>query len=489
MNETRYWRETIEAITSDNQFITSASATAFLSGEKAIRFGATATCIKIPFRVYVGIRSTSGADGTISLGKNLIVTNSGIKKFNGTTRTINDALKCATNAVHAITGENIKKNLIIDVLSDWKGNSGLGWSGSFSVSLASALFLYVGLIDLGQRPRREDILKPNSTMASKMVKVAWLIESVLHGGRSSGSAILGSMADTALPYHYRCKDSDMPVLFRVDADTDDRKRIVGDIGILKECSEKFTYELDLLASQAEEDTVLSNLLTVLDIGLINSGTSKSTAVSAKRELTSGGSEIISNKDLISKYFNCDEKCFYAPLVAVCDELAYQYRQLIVLLSVGDTSEEKLESTCSKIVNLTTRNQGMLVALDFGFDVGDAIIGMITSRGGRQLDSIGAKLSGGGHGGYVLFVGYLLKQLSSVGQSVASKLSKSSNEKVEVDWSLSEDKVDCIGLTYIEQKSKGVFDGIFTINERIKLPGGIVNLDGKQLVDNLVSRFR
>lgn len=223
--------------------------------------------------------------------------------------------------------------------------------------------------------------------------------------------------------------------------------------------------------------------------MISSGTSKSTAEAAKREHTSGGIDIISNKDLISKYFNGDDDYLYAPLVAVCNELAHQYKRLIELLSDLATSEDEFKSVRSKIVNLTTRNQGMLVALDFGFDVGDAIVGMTTSRHGSQWGSIGAKLSGGGHGGYILFVGYLPGKSSPVGERVASKLSQLSNEKVDVVWSMSQDETDCLGLTYIKQKSKGIFSGVLTMNDKIELPGGMVSLNGKQLIDNLVSLFR
>lgn len=389
----------------DCDIVVSAPGTVFLTGEKVIvEDKATATCFRVPRRVHVGLRRLNDtAAPRFRIVKSLLLHESpkgpvGPFRNDGNIESLVIALRCLETG-YRVQYEKPLSCYEVFIWSDWKGETGLGWSGAFAAALACALLLTEEQIKAKPEewPTEDPAKLRKHSDFQAVVKLAWIVESVIHNGRASGSAVCGSMLSTGVPYTYSAPE--VPRLWKLDVREEDEesrswflKNQPRDIykALLTYDDWKFDYsgfQRGVKGSLAER-YVAGQLFSGRQLLVIHTNVPKSTGTAASQEWQQGGQQ------------RAETKLVRDALVDVCNKMAKAIDDCVVAAGgVGDLTL-RLNESWDKVIDLLTRARGLLMALGFSFPVGDEILGTLRSEyartsPGRQL---GGKSSGAGNGG-------------------------------------------------------------------------------------------
>jgi mevalonate kinase len=376
---------------------------AVIKGKKAIH-GAYATCMKIPRRVYVGLEPCGTDDLRIQFGSSDISlwnpkddTKSAVR-WGGRHGILAYPLRAAALAFEAQLGRPVRTGYKLHVLTDFAGDFGLGWSGAFSAALAACLLHSEGELhsldfydteEWGAATKFEGAL-------DKIMRLAWCIESVIHGGRSSGSAIAGALLPTGLPFAYRANFPKElwpkevmpppPLKSAAFAPFFDPKTASYEFFLLP----SRTIALSHAELTREENQIADALFTTKGIFLIHTNFGKSTADAARFE----------HSKLNPIGFDEDDGD-YNHLVNICEKMK---ETMEAVLANPEESDTKWQLLC----DLTIRLQGFLAFMGFNFAVGDEILGRVLSEFQHTAPAMasrhaGGKFTGGGRGGSLLII--------------------------------------------------------------------------------------
>ncbi|MEN3011003.1 MAG: hypothetical protein ABDI20_08620, partial [Candidatus Bipolaricaulaceae bacterium] len=198
-------REFLERFYEENNVVVSAPQVFFLVGEHAVLRGAPALCVRIPFRVFVGLEKTrfpwnSSSKPAIAFGDEYLFDWNAKSEprwrvpapLEGVEKESKESnRKRVLDVLHRIVErENLRENAFrINILSPLPPGRGANWSGAFSAALATALLV------LNERISPKDIERWANLPASEAINdpkfrlcnhLAWQIENELHRGRASG---------------------------------------------------------------------------------------------------------------------------------------------------------------------------------------------------------------------------------------------------------------------------------------------------------------
>ena len=388
----------------DCEIVVSAPGTVFFAGEKVIIHGATATCLRVPRRVHVGLRlnQRSGV-APLTLDTSKLVHEGHSfptppRENDGSTDLLAEALGALTMAYEILYGEP-PPAYDVKIWSEWRGETGLGWSGAFAASIACALLVAAGKLesppdkwpsqDPKQLARHPDFLQ--------VLKLAWVVEAVIHGGRASGSAVCGSMLATPLPYFYRAPS--VPRLWKPPEDDQDKESPTREV-FLKEHPEAIYKRLLDYANSGDWSfqyagyeagvadkglihQVWEQLLEGRHFLVINTNTVKSTAKTGDKEWSDDWKERLLPG--------------YIALVVMC-ELISDAIENCVRSTAGLTTTKTIDNSWNEVLKGVHRAHGFLVGLGFSFGLGEEIIAICQNAYGKPL---AAKTSGAGKGGNVI----------------------------------------------------------------------------------------
>lgn len=397
--------------------VVSAPGTVFFAGEKAVvdrdpvevdpvshtsaKYpGATATCLRVPRRVYVGLRLTQDGPGLLVPGESVVLTGPPDRvpherdRLHDTHDRLSAPLTAAAAAYEQLTGRPCPSAQVF-VWSEWRGESGLGWSGAFAAALAGALLsqgCFIG--DPQSWPRSAAELQAADDF-QRTLSLAWCIEAVMHGGRASGSAPCGSMLRTRLPFFFRAPD--VPRLWRVGPKADGTGFPLavpeGYKALLAYRGYSFDYLVNEGGGSREEQVIAERMVEGRDIVVVDTTVLKSTPAAVKTEFTStyqGDGEY--------------EKLYFV-LGYFCRLVENTMRAIGTSIeSRTPEAEASVDAAFCHLAELMERAHHVISALGFGFGAADQILGWLRKQYGRT-DSrcIGGKLSGAGTGGNLLIV--------------------------------------------------------------------------------------
>ncbi len=479
IREHQEMKEIYEEFAGKCDIIMSTPGTFFLAGEKAIVHKAPATCMKIPRRVYVGLKKQNNSTlASIHWENSTVMVQKSEKlpfktsKWDRKYPNFINALVAASVAYHAVTGTNLSTSYQLHILSEWGSGSGLGWSGAFSAALAGALLMSEDKIgDPKKWPTDDPVQLASHPEFYTVMQLGWCIESVLHGGRASGSAVCGSLLGTGLPYFYGISGDpkeNMPSLRMLGLDQKEKNKLCKDPSTYGPLIEKGKYWFDYASARADhsplasfESRIHKQLFKIRDIMIVNSGVPKRTADAAKRE---HDPDHWFNK-------NIKKEEDYQPLVRICKYTGEITKELMNTLRDGDSST--LDNQWDILCQLMTRCQGLLTFLGFNYPIGDEILGVMISEicdtlievsDKEGVKSIGGKLTGGGGGGSLIFVTRTkTEERLHFMEKVIAKLRDKYTERpqslaqIYILYSAHRDDIESKGLVYeesmLEKKAK------------------------------------
>ncbi|MFG0259950.1 MAG: hypothetical protein ACF8LK_06310, partial [Phycisphaerales bacterium JB041] len=185
------------------EHIASSPGTFFFSGEKIGVDGGCATLQHVPRRVYVGLQTVEGKNELIparTCALHVRPEHDNQYARQQSQRLTYGKIDPATYSVlaswlHSQGGDFPSQRIY--AWTEWPGESGLGWSAAYSCALAGALS------SLFHKPLRTPLRSLLCPEAKELLTLAWLCESMIHGGRAQGSSVTASMMTSPLPIAFR----------------------------------------------------------------------------------------------------------------------------------------------------------------------------------------------------------------------------------------------------------------------------------------------
>lgn len=364
----------------DCDIVASAPGSVFFAGEKVAMDGGESTSIKIPRRVYVGLVLRDSVNGGVcfsSCFEGFASTKAERRrsvKFTQLERT-KEAFDIMRWASEQLTGQH-EPISECRVWSEWQGESGLGWSGSFCVAAATALQgVHSGLnrSDLARWPNSLADKPFKDTAYAHLFKVAIMGETLLHGGRAGPASVAASSIPTPLFVHTSLAGQDLgaqwPPLWNKDVQTrndlaERRANCLKDwfTRALNDAIDQDVCRIDTAVRRAGLDprNAAERWEALFDdrvtFQVIDTQTFGSTALAAIREHTS-------------------QDITYEALAPIRSGLAQLSKQVAAAADAVVANSHTTESW-RQLCSLTNRVRGCLTALGFGFPKGERLAGLI-----------------------------------------------------------------------------------------------------------------
>jgi len=246
------------------------------------------------------------------------------------------------------------------------------------------------------------------------MRLGWCIESVLHNGRASGSAVAGALLPSGLPFGYRAKN--LPQLWKTtEPDTvkeqrcEDRDRFESFFSDKSRTAYSFHLlprkrqsDLNEKALAAFESRIANQIFKNHSIFVIHSDLAKETAKAAEYE------HGLSRKIFALRKYDYENDYFL--LRRLCGMIHAVVNRIV---SQPDRRENEAGPDWWRLCHLMTRLHGFLSLMGFNFPDGDKILSLLIARiqpepwqewAKLQGNKIaGGKLSGGGLGGSLVLV--------------------------------------------------------------------------------------
>jgi len=261
------------------EIVVSAPFIFYWAGEYSVLHGGLSLAQKVPLRIYIGLETRKD--------KEFVITD-----YIAFTPALNDFEKLEFNDITErkivrkikeifIQEINLKNGFNIKILAESPLGHGITTSGAFCVALSAAILLFLGKIKAeniaawASYPTKE-LLTDKNLDFDAVFRLAWKIESVIHGGCASGTGSAVAMIDSIYP-----------VLFFTErrfGDTAENHlanfptNISKNYGIL----DKIKY---FVARLEEIIDLSSEPIWPIDFCLINTGISKNTEAAIRSTMT------------------------------------------------------------------------------------------------------------------------------------------------------------------------------------------------------------
>ncbi|MGB0506027.1 MAG: helix-turn-helix domain-containing protein [Pikeienuella sp.] len=425
--------------------VVSAPGQIIITGEKVtVDKCTTGTSLAIPRRTYVGLkRRTDDKVGFKLLDSQVLVENTSQHdslplgpvsyKFQPENKFMLRALQSASEFL--VDKYEIKQGFEVKIWTEWKTETGLGWSGAFSLALAAALLCECSEVHLNS-----PIWKSADKLGKdhqKVVRLGWIIEACLHNGRSSGMAVCCPMHSGPFPLLYRTKN--IPKLWSLedpkpDVETDyskfwkDRDLRLSRYNSFDHYKDEFWAIESVSNTKSHRKKSYDEFYENISIFVISSGTTKSTAATSSAEFKRRSKDAERVLDDLA-----------VPLRKVFNRSADRFKNLSEVRNGIDDDQLSDADLWISAVDDIGRVGKILGALGFRFDLGDNILSNLR-QSIRQMDSSvtefgpvfgDGKTTGAGTGGCLIFFlrhyheedpRYIYEALEKVRESAVSTVS-------------------------------------------------------------------
>lgn len=458
------------------QVIFSSPGTFFFAGEKSIVPGATATCMKVPRRVYVGLtedNSGSSNDLPLLFGSSQVLDQNDESQPKAwlkahypedhprTTAALYAAAasyECLTEAKPAY--QPLRGQWKVHILSEWQGEYGVGWSGAFASALSAAVTAAANPTKLGELERN----RPGTTHelwrildSELLMRHGWCIEAILHGRRASGSAVAGSMLPGGLPFTYSVPGvADQPNLVpslgppppaKTDLTSEHdywRRLTEYERSLLNDARRPETFSPFLLAgtpsifhlveermeAQILEEFVAHNLW----LAAVHTGVSKNTAEAAGKE------HLLKAKDRALWQSTIDG------LKDSCEKMQVAVGQAMTELGLSGTRAGTIDAWM-RVAVLMPRINTLISTLVGDFPLGNQIAAAFQQAARGVGGTAGTKITGAGGGGTLIAAAHADPMGLPEILRVPTTLREHSGNHVYTLYDMGRDGVETQGLRY------------------------------------------
>jgi mevalonate kinase len=449
----------MERFFSDCTQIASAPGSVFICGEKANVRGAPAVMCRVPRRVYVGLIPDPQGDGLRPIATKVVRIGHNARPGHAPKNDPSSTTRLVPGSAYEILSSTIRDRYRttpkyrVRVWTEWEGESGLGWSAALATALSCALLssLRSDFSVDWENPQQTD-------NGVECFALAWLFESVLHGGRAGGTSVAASHCRTLLPIIFRddCIGG-TPRLWRLIGDTD-----AGDVPTepefmldpteqIRRFMEHATggdWQLEVLGQRLEgdESDKWNRLIHDVNLMVIDTGTKGSTGAASaseysdqdlRRNLTPiidairgrAESEVV---DIVraalgavpneeGRLSECVSEAFWAELEELLRRghpdglyasIASSMRSLVDACSRPEANGSEIRGLWSAIMERVSRTRGLLTAWGTTFPAADFLVASIYRICGNAYTCVGeleqgpvvaGKTSGKGTAGNVLLL--------------------------------------------------------------------------------------
>jgi len=273
--------------------VVSTSGTFFWSGEHAATYGAPALLQKLPVRAYVGIEPVAQRS-QIHIGdfKTYIPSEQQFKDEEPLQSVVHKLNKYLTRFLQNEFKTNDFPGFTLHYLSEFPAETGLNSSGALSSAIAATVLLFIKHymptdIDSWLTLPSKELL--SNHLFNNIFRLGWKIESMVHGGVSSGACVYAPMLS-----------SSYPILYFSERRSGSIKKNNKDSRIYRDIGENYDLldRLKVWGGRLDEFFELVEPGWPIDFGLIYSGNTRTTesAVRATEEVK----DILYNAQVIMK---------------------------------------------------------------------------------------------------------------------------------------------------------------------------------------------
>jgi mevalonate kinase len=261
------------------EIVVSAPFIFYWAGEYSVLHGGLSLAQKVPLRIYIGLETRKD--------KELVITD-----YSAFAAAFNDFEKLEFNGITErkivkkikeifIREANLKNGFNIKILAESPLGRGITTSGAFCAALSAAILLFLGnikaenILAWAGYPTEELLTKKNLDFDA-IFRLAWKIESVIHGGCASGTGSAVAMIDSIYPVLYFTERR------FGDAEQNHLANFPANVAKNFEVLDKIKY---FVARLEEVIDLSSEPVWPIDFCLINTGLSKNTEAAIRSTLT------------------------------------------------------------------------------------------------------------------------------------------------------------------------------------------------------------
>lgn len=261
------------------EIVVSAPFIFYWAGEYAVLHGGLSLAQKVPLRVYIGLETRKD--------KEFVITD-----YIAFSPALNDFEKLEFNDITErkivkkikeifIKEVNLRSGFNIKILAESPLGHGITTSGALCVALSAAILLFLGKIKAADiaawaNYSTKELLTNKELNFDVVFRLAWKIESVIHGGCASGTGSAVAMIDSIYPVLYfterRFGDAEQNQLANFPTN------VAKDYGVL----DRIKY---FVARIEEVIDLSSEPVWPIDFCLINTGLSKNTEAAIRSTMT------------------------------------------------------------------------------------------------------------------------------------------------------------------------------------------------------------
>lgn len=388
-----------------------------IAGEKVWMYPHSASMISllIPRRVHIGFKHRKKDGRGIKLTKSFVLEES--QAIDKNLRTIptgpwphpkedqglfDFALFWVTELIKS------KSRLMLDIdlyiWTEWKSETGLGWSGAFAAALAAGVLLSSGTIS------ENSMIWKHPTKQTKefgeILKLGWIVEAILHGGRANGSAVCAPILGSTLPTFYRAPN--IPRVWSIYKTTSDPTKtdLMGP-SQTKERAKRSQLFYDYLdwtvdscpkdesAKSRDQQEIWRRMFDGSSLFIIHTNVKKSSSNTNIRERDRKTREELGESPDLSSV--------YEALSHVSHFVEAQFKALSDCVNSQLWNVSDIDFYWKKIIPAIGAIRNLNASLGFTFPVAEEIFGRIRSEvGGNVIEPpIDGKPSGAGTGGNLI----------------------------------------------------------------------------------------
>lgn len=400
------------------KIVTSVPGQIILSGEKVAAGGVPGIAMTVPRRVYVGLAPRN--DGALVIERSVILDESTSSHDRFPVGPIDheptfdpgnmiQALACTSEALFKQTG--VRRGYNIRIWTEWKSETGLSWSGAFSVALASGLHLGNEKIT-----SKNEIWKSPSVVSEdtqSVIRLGWITEACLHAGKSSGMAVCFPAFGGKIPFLYKAEGIPKLWAFTQEEENPTKNEFFeSDVIRNTQYTKFFDYPDNawsitrISEGVGMDENVISRLLFAqLSVLVVHTGTIKSTGKTNEAEF----------KRIANDRQRDREHQIYPGLREILKNIsaknASDFHRLTRELSMANLSTNNFEKIWAEIIENLGSISRILSTLGFTFGDAEEILGALRACISQEPSSDGdfntvlgdGKTTGAGTGGNLIFL--------------------------------------------------------------------------------------